>query len=59
MEYNKHLGVPEIAVAKKTMYKNFPMVPRVIFGKGSFDQLADILLPKRRHSDAPFIFLHN
>ncbi|AYN67173.1 iron-containing alcohol dehydrogenase [Euzebyella marina] len=57
MEYNKHLGVPEIAVAKKTMYKNFPMVPRVIFGKGSFDQLADILLPKRRHSDAPFIFL--
>ena len=51
------MGVPEIAVAKKTMYKNFPMVPRVIFGKGSFDQLADILLPKRRHSDAPFIFL--
>ncbi|MCL4170564.1 UNVERIFIED_CONTAM: hypothetical protein GTU68_051742, partial [Idotea baltica] len=33
------------------------MVPRVIFGNGSFDQLGEILLPKRRHSDAPFIFL--
>ncbi|SHJ12304.1 iron-containing alcohol dehydrogenase family protein [Pseudozobellia thermophila] len=33
------------------------MVPRVIFGKGSFDQLGEILLPKRRHAEAPFIFL--
>ncbi|RNC88611.1 MAG: iron-containing alcohol dehydrogenase [Allomuricauda sp.] len=41
----------------KTNYRNFPMVPRVIYGRGSFDQLADILLPKRRNSDAPFIFL--
>lgn len=38
-------------------FKNFPMVPRVIFGKGSFNQLGEILMPKRRHSDAPFIFL--
>ena len=38
-------------------FKNFPMVPRVIFGRGSFDELGDILLPKRRNSDAPFIFL--
>lgn len=42
---------------KKTDYRNFPMVPRVIFGRGSFEQLGDILMPKRRHSDAPFIFL--
>ncbi len=33
------------------------MVPRVVFGRGSFDQLADVLLPKRKNSDAPFIFL--
>ncbi len=38
-------------------YRNFPMVPRVIYGKGSFDQLGDILLPRRKNSDAPVIFL--
>ncbi|WP_240673190.1 iron-containing alcohol dehydrogenase family protein [Aequorivita ciconiae] len=32
------------------------MVPKVIFGEGSFDQLADILNPKRQQM-APFIFL--
>ena len=38
-------------------FKNFPMVPRVVFGKGGFDQLGEILMAKRLHSDAPFIFL--
>lgn len=59
MKYNKDVGVPvpEITVAKKASFKNFPMVPRVIFGRGSFDQLGEILLPKRKHSEAPFIFL--
>jgi len=38
-------------------YKNFPMVPRVIFGRGSFNQLEEILSPKRLNSEAPFIFL--
>jgi len=33
------------------------MVPRVVFGQGSFSQLGGILLPKRRNSEAPFIFL--
>ncbi|WP_222983807.1 iron-containing alcohol dehydrogenase family protein [Flagellimonas meishanensis] len=42
---------------KKTTYRNFPMVPRVIFGPGCFSQLGEILLPKRKNSDAPFIFL--
>ena len=42
---------------RKLGYRNFPMVPRVVYGRGSFDQLADILLPKRRNSDAPMIFL--
>lgn len=38
-------------------YKNFPMVSRVIFGRGSFNQLSDILAPKRLNINAPFIFL--
>lgn len=33
------------------------MVPRVVFGQGSFSQLGEILLPKRKNTDAPFIFL--
>ncbi len=38
-------------------YKNFPMVPRVIFGRGSFNQLNEVLAPKRLNINAPFIFL--
>lgn len=38
-------------------YKNFPMVPRVVFGRGSFNQLSEIISPKRLNPDAPFIFL--
>ena len=38
-------------------YKNFPMVPRVIFGRGSFNQLDEIISSKRLNSKAPFIFL--
>ena len=44
-------------ISTNTSYRNFPMVPRVVFGKGSFSQLGEILLPKRRNSEAPFIFL--
>ena len=33
------------------------MVSRVIFGRGSFNQLGDILAPKRKNVKAPFIFL--
>ena len=38
-------------------YKNYPMVSRVIFGRGSFNQLGDILSPLRKNAKAPFIFL--
>jgi 3-deoxy-alpha-D-manno-octulosonate 8-oxidase len=38
-------------------YKNSPMVPRVIFGRGSFNQLNEIISPKRLNSKAPFIYL--
>lgn len=37
-------------------YRNFPMVPKVVFGEGSFDQLSEILSEKRQ-KNAPFIFL--
>ncbi|WP_461532758.1 iron-containing alcohol dehydrogenase family protein [Sinomicrobium sp.] len=38
-------------------FKNFPMVPRVVFGRGSFDQLEEILTPKRESTKSPFVFL--
>jgi len=38
-------------------YKNYPMVSRVIYGRGSFNQLNEVLSPKRLSSKAPFIFL--
>ncbi|MGV6827945.1 MAG: 3-deoxy-manno-octulosonate cytidylyltransferase [Flavobacteriales bacterium] len=37
-------------------YRNFPMVPKVVFGAGSFNQLSSILAPNRKNK-APFIFL--
>ena len=37
-------------------FRNFPMVPYVIFGRGAFNQLAEIVAPKR-NGKAPFIFL--
>ena len=38
-------------------FRNFPMVPRVVFGRGSFNQLGEILEPVRKGEHAPFIFL--
>jgi len=38
-------------------YKNFPMVPRVIFGRGCFNQLDELLAPNRLNREAPFIYL--
>ncbi|MFT4848295.1 MAG: 3-deoxy-alpha-D-manno-octulosonate 8-oxidase [Sediminicola sp.] len=37
-------------------YRNFPMVPKVVFGPGCFDQLTSIIAPQRKNK-APFIFL--
>jgi 3-deoxy-alpha-D-manno-octulosonate 8-oxidase len=56
MSLNKEIELNK-GVKPAVNYRNFPMVPRVIFGKGSFDQLGDILLPRRKNSDAPIIFL--
>ncbi len=57
MEIKKEIALKKIPTRTSEKYRNFPMVPRVVFGSGSFDQLGDILLPKRRHSEAPMIFL--
>ena len=57
MDIKNDMGIKKASDDKAEAYRNFPMVPRVVFGKGSFNQLGDILLPKRKHSDAPFIFL--
>lgn len=37
-------------------FRNFPMVPKVVFGEGCFDQLSSILAPQKKEK-APFIFL--
>lgn len=38
-------------------FKNYPMVSRVVFGRGSFNQLSEIIEPKRINTKAPFIYL--
>lgn len=57
MEIKKKIKLKKIPTRASEKYRNFPMVPRVVFGNGSFDQLGDILLPKRKHSESPIIFL--
>ena len=37
-------------------FRNFPMVPKVVFGEGCFDQLSSILAGHKKEN-APFIFL--
>src|SRR5690606_22038316 len=37
-------------------FRNFPMVPKVVFGEGCFDQLSTILAAQKQDK-APFIFL--
>jgi len=39
------------------MFRNFKIVPRVIFGRGCFAQLNDILAPRRRQAGGFMVFL--
>ena len=39
------------------MYRNFRIVPQIIFGRGSFNQLDDVLEAKRAASDAYMVFV--
>lgn len=57
MEVQKNIAVKGMKAGISSGYRNFPMVPRVVFGRGSFDQLGEILMPKRKNSEAPIIFL--
>ena len=44
----------ELTVNNK--FRNFPMVPKVVFGEGCFDQL-DTIISAQKKKKAPFIFL--
>jgi len=57
MDEKKDLILNKPKKRAQTFYKNFPMVPRVVFGNGCFDQLGEILLPQRKNSEAPIIYL--
>jgi len=57
MDLNKEVIIKTVKNKSNSKFRNFPMVPRVVFGSGSFSQLGDILLPMRKSSDAPMIFL--
>lgn len=39
------------------MYRNFSIVPNIMFGRGSFNQLADVIAPRRIGKDAFFVFV--
>ncbi len=39
------------------MYRNFKIVPNIIFGRGCFNQLGDILKPKRTSADSAMVFV--
>lgn len=57
MEVKKEKTLKNIPTKASEQFRNFPMVPRVVYGEGSFNQLGDILMPKRKHSEAPMIYL--
>jgi len=54
---NKMLKAKEVSKPPvNDKYRNFPMVPKVVYGPGCFDKLPTILAKKRKEK-APFIFL--
>ncbi|MBM1107840.1 iron-containing alcohol dehydrogenase [Aurantibacter crassamenti] len=57
MKVRNDIDIKEVTNINAVKHRNFPQVPKVIFGKGCFNQLGEILLPQRKHADAPFIFL--
>lgn len=51
-----HFTPPQLPNFAHMNFRNFKMVDYVVYGRGSFNQLADIIAPHRKH-DAPMIFL--
>ncbi len=41
----------------KYMYRNFSIVPKIIFGRGALNQLDDILQPKRLNPESYMVFV--
>jgi len=39
------------------MYRNFSIVPKIMFGRGSFNQLGDVIAERRLHPDSFFVFV--
>lgn len=39
------------------MYRNFSIVPKIMFGRGSFNQLGDVIGERRIHHDSFFVFV--
>ena len=51
------LNTKTVTTSKEhAVHKNFPMVPKVVFGKGAFNQIEDIISTERK-GIAPFIYL--
>ncbi len=57
MKQDKEMTLKNTTKITKGPYRNFPMVPRVVFGSGCFEQLDEILMPHRSSPDTPVIFL--
>jgi 3-deoxy-alpha-D-manno-octulosonate 8-oxidase len=57
MDAKKEIVLKNNVRLRKPQFRNFPMVPRVVYGSGCFDQLGEILIPHRKNADAPMIFL--
>lgn len=39
------------------MYRNFSIVPKIMFGRGSFNQLSDVIGERRTNPDSYFVFV--
>ena len=50
-------GITHFCEADYTMYRNFSIVPKIIFGRGSFNQLDDVLTPRRTSADSYIVFV--
>jgi 3-deoxy-alpha-D-manno-octulosonate 8-oxidase len=38
-------------------FRNIPLPPRLIFGRGALQQLDEVLNPQRKNTDSPFVFI--
>jgi 3-deoxy-alpha-D-manno-octulosonate 8-oxidase len=46
-----------ISQVEPSMFRNFSIVPNIMFGRGSFNQLSDIINPHRISPDSYFVFV--